>query len=234
MKKISLIFASLLAIITLSISNDICAQNNYNKLDKHGRRQGKWVDYHANGQIRYEGEFKNNNPVGEFLYYSENGDLIAKNTYIKKTDVAESEVYSAEGKVVAKGNYVNKKKNGQWKYFSEEDGSLILLENYENGLLIGKTEAYLPGTQRIIEETEYVNGMKHGLYLRYYDNGVPMVEAYYSNDVLHGTYVHYYPNGNVKEEGMFKEGAKIGPWNIYDVDGNLISTDNYLELNENN
>ena len=228
MKKLTQIFALSLTLLTLLFSENIYAQNNYNKTDKQGRRQGKWIDYHSNGQIRYQGQFKNNEPVGEFLYYSEDGSLFAKNKHLKNF-VTESEIYSPEGKVVAKGNYINKKKQDRWEYYSEEDGSLILVENYNNGYLVGKSVAYLAGTQFVIEETEYVNGVKHGLYSRFYDNGVPMIEAYYNNDKLNGSYVYYYPNGNVKEEGLFKDGAKVGEWRIYDISGNLVSTDNYKE-----
>ena len=228
MKKLTQIFALSLTLLTLLFSENIYAQNNYNKTDKQGRRQGKWIDYHSNGHIRYQGQFKNNEPVGEFLYYSEDGVLFAKNKHLKNF-VTESEVYSPEGKVVARGNYVNKKKQDRLEYYSEEDGSLILVENYNNGYLVGKSVAYLAGTQFVIEETEYVNGVKHGLYSRFYDNGVPMIEAFYKNDKLNGTYVHYYPNGNVKEEGLFKDGAKVGEWRIYDISGNLVSTDNYME-----
>jgi antitoxin component YwqK of YwqJK toxin-antitoxin module len=56
-----------------------------------------------------------------------------------------------------------------------------------------------------------------------------MIEAYYHNDKLSGNYIHYYQNGIVKEEGLFKDGAKVGEWKYYDISGNLISTDNYME-----
>ena len=46
MKKV----ASLLSLLILF---NICvlAQNDYNKTDDLGRRQGKWVDYHDNGHL---------------------------------------------------------------------------------------------------------------------------------------------------------------------------------------
>ena len=79
MKKILALF-SLLILFNVSLF----AQNDVNKTDDLGRRQGKWIDYHQNGQIRYTGEFKNNEPIGEFLYYSENGELTAKINYEKR------------------------------------------------------------------------------------------------------------------------------------------------------
>lgn len=233
MKKILTIFSIALTFL-FSCPKDINAQNNYNKTDDLGRRQGKWIDYHDNGQIRYTGQFKNNEPIGEFIYYSEDGILIAKNKHSKKDHVVECEMYSPEGKVVAKGKYINKKKHEKWEYFSSEDGSLILVENYDNGLLVGKSTAYLAGTKIVVEETEYVNGIQHGLYSKFYDNGVPMIEATYSHGSLNGKYVNYYSNGSKKEEGIFRNGKKTGLWNIYDMEGYVISTDNYDTLTDEN
>ena len=87
-----LLSLSLTFIFISSISLD--AQNNYNNTDSQGRRQGKWIDFHQNGKVRYEGEFENNEPVGTFLYYSEDGVMLAKNTYVKKSKISETEVYS--------------------------------------------------------------------------------------------------------------------------------------------
>lgn len=226
MKKIISIIAISLTFLTFFFHGNLNAQN-HNKTDNSGRRQGKWIGYHDNGQISYKGQFKNNEAVGEFLYYSEDGVLIAKNKHHKNSNITDSEMYSPSGKVIAKGSYVNKKKQGQWDYFSAEDGSLILTENYNNGLLSGKSIVYLAGTQIVVEETEYVNGIKHGLYSKFYDNGVPMIEAAYHQDHLNGSYIHYYSNGIVKEEGLFKNGAKVGEWKTYDTEGYIISTDSY-------
>lgn len=226
MKKVSSLL-SLLILFNLSI----LAQNDYNKTDELGRRQGKWLDYHDNGQVRYTGEFKNNEPVGEFLYYSEGGVLTAKMVYEKRKgkeitpQMSTCEMYSSNGNIIAKGRYSDRKKHEQWEYYSETDGSLILKENYDNGVMTGITTAYSNITHNIIEETEYLNGIKNGICNKYYDNGRIMVKMTYKDDELDGSYVSYYPNGAPKEEGMFKDGIKIGEWKTYDMEGNIISTD---------
>jgi antitoxin component YwqK of YwqJK toxin-antitoxin module len=209
---------------------NINAQNDYNKTDNQGRRQGKWIDFHDNGKIRYTGEFKNNEPIGEFLYYSEEGVLIAKNNYLKKSNITETEMYAANGKVIAKGKYQDKKKHDKWEYFSEETGALILTENYENGMIVGKSVAYSSTTQMVIEEIEYVNGMKNGVSNRYYDNGRIMEKANYQNDKLNGDYSFYYPNGVVKEEGKYLDNQKVGEWKTYDMEEGLLSVDVYSEI----
>lgn len=203
MKKILTFLFIMISVVSVNLN----AQENYNKTDKSGRRQGKWLDYHDNGQISCTGSFKDNEPVGEFVYYSKNG------------------------KIIAKGHYLNKNRHGRWEYFSEKNASLILEENYDNGLLVGISIVYNPDNNSVIEKTEYVDGKKQGAYTQYYDNGALMVKAFYSNDKLDGDYFAYYSNGNVKEEGRFKDGIKVGKWNTYDTDGNLLSTDMHEEEN---
>lgn len=228
MKKISFLL-SLLILFNISLF----AQDDVNKTDDLGRRQGKWIDYHQNGQIRYTGDFKNNEPIGEFIYYSEEGKLIAKINYEKRKgkdivpQISTCEMYSPNGTIIAKGKYIDRKKHEQWEYYSENGGVLILKENYDNGVLIGISVAYSPVTQNVIEETEYLNGIKNGVYNKYYDNGRPMVKASYKNDKLDGNYVSYYPNGVPKEEGVFKDGVKIGEWKTYDMEENIVSVDVY-------
>ena len=207
MKKISFVTLMSLLLLTCFSTENLNAQNN--KTDKNGLRQGEWVDYHENGNIRYKGQFKDNEPIGIFEYYN------------------------PEGKIIAKGQYLNKKKDGQWQYFSDKDGSLILTEDYQNGTLNGKAVVYIPGTDVVSEVTNYVNGVKNGEYTNYYDNGTLKMKTNYKNDALDGDYVYYYYNGVVKEEGRFTEGMKIGEWKTYDIEGNVVSTDNHEEENYN-
>lgn len=228
MKKV----ASLLSLLIL-FNISVLAQNDYNKTDDLGRRQGKWVDYHDNGQMRYEGEFKNNEPIGEFLYYSEEGKLTAKMIYEKRKgkemtpQISTCEMYSGNGNIIARGRYSDRKKHESWEYYSETDGALILKENYDNGVLTGTSTVFSPITHNITEETEYLNGIKNGICNKYYDNGRPMVKMSYKDDKLDGSYVSYYPNGVPKEEGMFKEGMKVGEWKTYDMEENVVSIDNF-------
>ena len=66
-----------------------------------------------------EGQFKNNNCQGEFKYYDEQGNLKATNTYDKTGEKALNKTYAPNGTLIATGYYVNQKKDGEWRYFSE-------------------------------------------------------------------------------------------------------------------
>jgi len=143
-----------------------------NKTDKQGRRQGQWIEYHDNGVVKSKGEFKNGLPTGEFLYYNENGKLQAKNVFAENGYDAVTEIYSEKGKVVAKGFYKNKKRDGEWQYFDEEQGMLILVEHYNYGVL-------------------------HGHWVSYYRTGEPQFEGEYVNGTMIGKWITYDPEGNV-------------------------------------
>ena len=145
----------------------------------------------------------------------------------KDTSLGDARNY---GLNIAKGKYLDKKKTEKWEYFSEKNGALILIENYENGKLDGKSIAYSSVNNIIVEETEYVDGLKNGAYNKYYDNGKIMVKANYKNDILDGEYVFYYPNGIVKEEGLFSDGQKVGEWKTYDMEEGLLSVDVYSDF----
>ena len=65
--------------------NSLLQAQDMNRSDNKGRRQGPWTDFYANGQKRYEGQFKNGFCVGEFKYYDELAmtSLIDRETYLK-------------------------------------------------------------------------------------------------------------------------------------------------------
>ena len=174
----------------------------YNKTDAQGRRQGVWTDFYSNGQKRYEGQFKNGFCVGEFKYYDEQGRLKATNTFDKSGTKALNKSYAANGTLIATGYYVNQKKEGEWRYFSKDNGKLILVEENRNGKVHGTSKVY-------------------------YDTGILMTECQYQDGLKEGPAKTYYPSSALKEEGSFLHGEKCGVWKTYNEDGDVISTENY-------
>lgn len=219
----------LLASLLLLASGALFAQNDYseyNKTDSKQRRQGKWVDFYPNGQIRYEGAFKDNRCVGDFTYYDEQGRVKAINSFDKTGKKALNKTFSPNGVVIATGTYLDQKKDGEWHYYSEH-GKLILVECYIEGEVDGWSRVYNPLNGKVSEETMYVQGRRHGEGRHYSDNGILIMECQYADDNLNGPAKVYYPTGAIKEEGAFKAGAKDGIWKAYDLDGNVISSERY-------
>lgn len=71
-----------------------------NKINwKNGVRDGAWVVYHENGQLRTKGNYKNHKTEGAWVYYHENGQLSQKG--ISKNDEMEGPwvAYQKDGTV---------------------------------------------------------------------------------------------------------------------------------------
>ena len=46
-----------------------------------GKKEGKWVGYHEDGDLRYRGSYKNGKEEGEWVGYHGNGQLSSKGSY---------------------------------------------------------------------------------------------------------------------------------------------------------
>ena len=64
-----------------------------------GKREGEWLWYFENGQLKYKSNFKDGKQEGEFLYYYENGQLWIKNNYKNGKLEGERLVYYENGQL---------------------------------------------------------------------------------------------------------------------------------------
>ena len=72
---------------------------------------------------------------------------------------------------------------------------------------------YFPGD--IIEEGEFKNSRKTGLWVRYYPKGIKQSEIIYVNGRPKGEYITYYRNGKVEEEGNWVQQRNTGEFTRY-------------------
>ena len=76
-----------------------------------GKKEGEYLTYYENGQLKYKSNYKEGVLEGEWLYYHENGQLRFKR------------------------NWKDGKKEGEWLYY-HETGQLETTEIYKDGELI--------------------------------------------------------------------------------------------------
>lgn len=202
------------------------AQDTINQTDNQGLKQGKWEAKYDNGQIRYQGQFIDGKESGTFSFYDENGNLKATNSFSENGSKAYNKTFSEDGVVIAEGFFIDKKREGEWRFYDEKTKTLILTEEYQNGILNGVSRTYFL-TGNLSEETHYINGTKQGLWQKFYANNMLEAKANYLDDQFDGEGIFYYSNGIIKEQGSFKSGIKIGIWKIFDDEGNLISEDEH-------
>ena len=70
-KKIILILSLAAASLLVTGQSEV----NINKTDQQGRKQGEWIKKYPDGNIQYEGTFRDDHPIGEFKRYSEDKKL---------------------------------------------------------------------------------------------------------------------------------------------------------------
>ena len=48
---------------------------------KNGKKNGRWISYHKNGQLHSEGEYKNGKWEGQWVDFYENGLIRSRGNY---------------------------------------------------------------------------------------------------------------------------------------------------------
>jgi len=178
-----------------------------------GKPDKYWKNYYENGLIKSEGNRKNFVLDSVWKFYSDSGKLSLeinylegkkngiRRTYLKDEIIEENFVNDVkegitlrlfpDGKIKMKSNFIKGREEGTTKEFSH-DGTLITLIEYRKGYVINKENI---NRQR--------DGLKHGLWKDFYENGLLKWEGNYSYG---------------KRDGYFKE---------YDLAGNLTKIEKY-------
>lgn len=205
---------------------------------KDSLKEGKWQQYHNNGVIKSEQNYKQGQAVGEQKFYNNKGSLQYKNNLIeitekgKKTTVKHGKfvAYHQTGQVSQEGNYEYDKKTGLWREYNQ-NGNLYKETFYKNGKVHGTNNSYtntgaLETKSEFYEEIE-IDGKKlrnvfHGVRERYKGNGKIDSREYYDYGKKTGTWESYHANGNLRESNTYKHNLQTGKSIAYDEEGNKI------------
>ncbi|MBN8701472.1 MAG: toxin-antitoxin system YwqK family antitoxin [Bacteroidetes bacterium] len=174
-------------------------------MDEKGNQQGIWKEYHTNGKIKAQGEYKDAKRVGEWVFYHPNGKVEQKGKYDKKG-----------------------KAQGLWKWYYES-GNLLREENYVNDKLEGNMIEY-SDSGKVITKGEYLDGLKEGTWV--YEMGDYREEGAYKADKRDGEWKHFYTNGKLRFEGKFIDGSADGKHKYYHSNGKLMQEGKYIMGNK--
>lgn len=210
-------FYNVVHIIFLLTVIQVNAQGIINQFDINGERNGIWKKYYTNNNIRYEGEFKAGKEIGVFKFYSA---LSSKHPIIIKTfnytnKVAAVKFYTIEGVLESIGEMQGENRIGKWQYFQPDGKTLLIEENYENGVLNGEFKSYYK-TGKITEILNYKNGKLHGNSKRYADNGKLLDDLTYYEGKLQGLAKYYNVEGQLIYSGNYENDEKVGEWEYFE------------------
>ena len=190
-----------------------------NKTDNTGKKQGHWIKKYPDGNIMYDGFFRNDKPVGEFRRYYEDKTLKSLLVFSDNSTEALATLYYQNGFVASRGKYVNQLKEGKWQFFSVlNKGVLISEENYLNDKKNGLCRKFYPDS-RVAEALNFHDDIKNGEWLNYHPNGSLNFRTNYSNGKLNGNFEAFFADSKPEVTGKYKDDLREGVWIIYNKDG---------------
>jgi antitoxin component YwqK of YwqJK toxin-antitoxin module len=117
----------------------------------------------------------------------------------------------------SRGELINHLPNGKWEYF-DSNGELKNEGEYLNGVKIGLWKEFYNGSWH---HQKYENGLRNGIHLEYYENGIIKESGIFVNDIKTGIWTSYYKNGIPKEEIDWTTGY-IYFWNTWNPKGEVM------------
>jgi antitoxin component YwqK of YwqJK toxin-antitoxin module len=216
----------------LLVSISMFAQNDFNKLDEKGKKQGLWKgNYEDTKNPKYEGTFEHGKEVGTFTFFDNTKTkiVIATREFNPKDNSAYTILYDQKKNKVSEGKVVNKLYEGQWKYYHKASKAVMTIENYRNGKLEGIRSVFYP-SGKIAEEIVYINNLKNGNYKRFTEAGIIIEDSNYKNNEFEGLATFKDPDdGSIVSTGNFLNGKKVGIWQFFNK-GKLAKEINMSDL----
>ena len=80
-----------------------------------------------------------------------------------------------------------------------------------------------------IIEYDVVDGVRHGDFIIYYENGNFEIKGQMDNGINVGKWQYFYESGELESEGYFVNDQPEGKWAWYSLSGNIIEEGNYQQ-----
>lgn len=109
-----------------------------------------------------------------------------------------------------------------------ESGQLSELYHLKDGLLHGQYAIYYEEGQ-VESEGTYTDGNEVGTFTEYYVDGSLMMVSNYKEGLLHGKMINYYENGQIESEGTYEDGNLNGKTTWYYESGVVKKEASYID-----
>lgn len=206
----------IMILLTLAWVQNLSAQN---ATDAKGMKQGPWKKTYENStQVRYEGQFKDNQAVGKFSYFERNGKLSATLEHTGN-GVSYAKNFYESGVLSSEGKYYQQKRDSVWTFY-DAGGKILSKEGYAQDIKSGKSQVFHANGSVSLEQN-YTDGKLNGPVFTYFENGKLQSEDNFVNDQITGTSKGFFATGIIRTEGSYVNGKKNGIWKEYNEDGTV-------------
>lgn len=201
-----------------------------NRTDDEGNKQGTFREYYANGQIKKEEHYLDNQLHGYYREFNGRGELVMALRYERGKIVEEIDEDMRE-LLDMKNTY-------------DEQGRLIFSGGYKDGVPVGIHRFY--DTTGVVENAYLYNelgqkvsegiideqGRRKGAWTDFYPDGAIRAEGTYTDNEKSGTWTYYFKNGGIEQKGRFDRGRFMGLWIWYYPNGNKWREESYFNGRE--
>jgi antitoxin component YwqK of YwqJK toxin-antitoxin module len=219
-------------IVSVSQYNDnyMVDRERINRTDNQGKKQGTFREYYANGKIKKEEHYLDDQLHGYYREFDGNGELVMAMRYER-------------GKIMEEIDE-DLKELLDMKSTFDEQGRLVFTGGYKEGVPVGihrffdttgvVQNAYLYNDlgQKIAEGVIDEQGNRKGLWTDFYTTGEIRAKGTYDNNQRAGPWTFYYRTGNIEQKGRFERGRYQGLWVWYYPNGNIWREESYTNGRE--
>jgi len=200
MYRWTILFLFLFTVIQFSNGQPTTSSEGFNQKNALGKSDGNWRKYYENGQLRFEGQFKDGIEYGEFRYYDLEGRLKSTLNYVGENK-AMAKHYHPNGNIMAEGLLIDRKKDSIWNTYTT--------------------------SAKLLEKGAYISGKKYGNWQTYFENGQVSEEMFFENDLEEGSFKVYFSDGSLRQEANYVNGFLEGLASFFDAQGNKILKGKY-------
>jgi antitoxin component YwqK of YwqJK toxin-antitoxin module len=183
---------------------------------------GELKTFYPSGQLKSSGKYINGDIDGKFINYLEDGTVESSFEYVNGKETGKSYTYYPNKQIRVDYSYKNDELDGKTISYTET-GDLIILKNFEDGVLV--SYQYNDKTGALCAPIEVKN--ETGTIKAYFKSGTPSLEYALKNGALEGKRVQYFPDGKVAEESYFTMNDREGARKVYYPSGKLKQVENW-------
>ena len=172
------------------------------------RYDGEFKEWHPNGKLWKQGQYKNGLAVGEWKYWHDNGTLAKSGNY-KTGQLDGVWIYQhPDGTKSREESWSEGQRHGVSKSYDATGSRLTQQQQFKKGVPDGTWTNWFANGQKATEEI-YVDGQPHGTQLAWFENGKQRASVEFRNGKRHGKAIRWDPNGKQAEERLFRDGDLV-------------------------
>jgi len=201
-------------------------EEQINRTDKFGNKQGIWKEFYEDGKIKWEGRYIDGQLDGIVKEYTQKGGLKLmekfemgvvdeKNDQVKFFEL-QKEIRS-DGSILV-GGYNDGKKQGVFREY-DSVGNLKTSYTYKNDIKTG---------EGLLDTL----GNKDGVWTYFYDSGELQVKGFYISGIRDKEWIFYYKNGAIQQKGIYSLGKPQGTWKWWYHNKQLLREETYRKGKE--